>query len=167
MTDLTTELIPRLKAHKLPGLDLPDDLIHPNYDGLSILNTPNSLGVLLGVPPKNGVPPLSAEILSPLGEEIDKVLVILMDALALHRLKAWMADQPDMIWNQLAADGVLASLTSIAPSTTSAALTTYWTSAPARVHGITGYEMWLKEYGMVVNSIMHTPMSFRGGAEVQ
>ena len=163
MTDLTNELIPRLKAHKLPGLDLPEELVHPNYDGLSILNTPNSLCALLGVPPKNGIPALSPEILSPLGEDIDKVLVILMDALALHRLKAWMAAQPDMVLNRLAADGVLAALTSITPSTTSAALTTYWTAAPARMHGITGYEMWLKEYGMVVNSIMHTPMSFRGG----
>jgi Type I phosphodiesterase / nucleotide pyrophosphatase len=74
-----------------------------------------------------------------------------------------MAAKPKMVWNRLAGDGMLAALTSISPSTTSAALTSYWTSTPARAHGITGYEMWLKEYGMVVNSILHTPMSFHGG----
>ena len=163
MPDLTSQLIPHLKAHKIPGLDLPEPLVHPNYDGYSILNTPNGLCSLLDIPPKNGTPPLAPEILVPLGNGIQKVLVVLMDALTLHRLQAWMADRPDMVWNQLAEDGVLAPLTSISPSTTSAALSTYWTGVPASVHGVTGYEMWLKEYGMVVNSILHTPFSFRGG----
>jgi predicted AlkP superfamily pyrophosphatase or phosphodiesterase len=59
-------------------------------------------------------------------------------------------------------DGYLYPLTSIVPSTTSAALTTLWTGANAAQHGIMGYEMWLKEFGLVANMILHKPMSYRG-----
>ena len=163
MTDLTPTLLPELKNHRLPGLDLPEELIAPKYDGQSILNTPNSVCRLLGIPAKNDIPTLRPEILGPFLPEADRVLVVLVDALALHRFQAWRQERPEMVWNQFAESGVLAPLTSIAPSTTSAAITTYWTAEPPRTHGIVGYEMWLKEFGMVVNSIQHTPMSFRGG----
>ena len=163
MPDLTAKFLPRLQQTKIAGIDLPAELIHPQYDGFSILNTPNSICKLLGAPPRNEVPALDPAILDPLGDGIDQVLVILMDALALHRLQNWIAERPEMVWGKLMADGVLAPLTSICPSTTSAAMTTYWTATSPYAHGITGYEMWLKEYGMVVNSILHTPMSFKTG----
>ena len=163
MPDLTAKILPRLQETKIPGIDLPAELIHPQYDGYSILNTPNSICKLLGAPPKNEIPALNPEILDPLGDGINKVLVILMDALALHRLQNWIAERPEMIWGKLADDGILAPLTSIAPSTTSAAITTYWTGTSPYAHGITGYEMWLKKYGIVANSILHTPMSFKTG----
>jgi hypothetical protein len=163
MPDLTAKILPRLQDTKIPGITLPTELIHPQYDGYSILNTPNSICKLLGAAPKNGIPTLNPEILNPLGDGIDKALVILMDALALHRLKNWIEARPEMVWGKLADDGILAPLTSISPSTTSAAMTTYWTSTSPYAHGITGYEMWLKEYGIVANSILHTPMSFKSG----
>ncbi|MBN2044373.1 MAG: alkaline phosphatase family protein [Anaerolineales bacterium] len=163
MSDQTDKILPRLQQTKVPGLNLPPELIHPQYGGYSILNIPNSICKLLGAPPKNRIPALDPEILDPLGENIQKVLVILMDALALHRLRNWIDEHPEIIWGKLVADGLLAPITSISPSTTSAAMTTYWTDTAPFAHGITGYEMWLKEYGMVVNSILHTPMSFKSG----
>jgi hypothetical protein len=163
MPDLTDKILPHIKQTKIPGLELPQDLVHPQYDGHSILNIPNSVCKLLDVPPKNEIPALSPEILDPLGDGINKVLVILMDALALHRLRKWIAEKPDLVWGKLAADGLLAPVTSISPSTTSAAMTTYWTGTAPFSHGITGYEMWLKQYGLVANSILHTPMSFKSG----
>jgi len=57
-----------------------------------------------------------------------------------------------------------AALTSIVPSTTSSALTTLWTGRPPAEHGILGYEMWLKEYGLLANMIMHSVTSFVGDA---
>ncbi|HBX69486.1 MAG TPA: hypothetical protein DEH25_08920 [Chloroflexi bacterium] len=50
----------------------------------------------------------------------------------------------------------------MSPSTTSAALTTLWTGRSPASHGILGYEVWLKEYSMVANMILHAPMTFRG-----
>ena len=144
MPNLTSKLLPKIKSHRLPDIDLGDDFIYPNYDGLSILNIPSSICQLLDIPPV-GAPPLTSEILSPLGDGIRNIILILMDALALHRLQEWMADDKDMIWNHLLEDGLLAPLTSISPSTTSSALTSLWTGCSPAQHGIAGYEQWLKE----------------------
>ena len=163
MTDLTGDLLPRLSQYRLPGLDLGEGLLYPNYDGYSILNLPDSLCHWLGVPPL-GVGRLADEVLSPLGEGYRRVILILMDALALHRLQRWMAQGQAPLWAQLAQQGLFAPLTSITPSTTSAALTTLWTGHSPSEHAITGYEMWMKEYGMVVNTITHAPMSFQDSA---
>ncbi|MEJ2759008.1 MAG: alkaline phosphatase family protein [Anaerolineales bacterium] len=163
MTDLTNELLPRLRSYRLPELDLPKEFIHPNYTGQSILNIPNSICRILGAPPKTDIPTLIPEILEPVREGIDKVLLILMDALALHRFRAWIQNEPDSVWHGLIQDGLLAPLTSITPSTTSAALTSYWTATAPRSHGIVGYETWLKEYGVVANTILHSPITFKSG----
>ena len=53
--------------------------------------------------------------------------------------------------------GSIYPLTSVVPSTTSAALTTLWTGRSPAEHGIIGYEIFLREYGMVANMITHSP----------
>ena len=164
MPDLTSDLSVRLKDHQLPGLNLGDDFVFAKYDDQSILNIPPSVCRLLGVP-EFGTGVLNEDILAGVGGGFRKVILILVDALALHRLQRWMADGTAPVWNHLIEDGLLAPLTSITPSTTSAALTSLWTGESAAVHGIAGYEMWLKEYGMVTNTIMHTPMAFKGDAD--
>ena len=162
MPDISSELLLKLKSHRLPGLDFGDDFICPKYDDQSILNIPGSIYQLMDIPPV-GASPLNSEILSPLGEGVRKVILILMDALAFHRLRAWMVDDKDMVWNHLVADGLLAPLTSIVPSTTSSAITTLWTGSSPAEHGIAGYELLLKEYGIVANMIEHKPITYRGG----
>ena len=62
MPDLTAQLLPRLKDHRLPELALPAEFVQPNYQGLSILNTPNSICKLLGAPLKNQTPALSPSL---------------------------------------------------------------------------------------------------------
>ena len=94
-----------------------------------------------------------------------RIVLVLMDALSLHRLQRWtQGHNPGdtaPIWGQLANDGLLAPLTSIVPSTTSAAITSLWTGRSAAEHGVAGYELWLKEYGVVANMISQSPMAFR------
>jgi predicted AlkP superfamily pyrophosphatase or phosphodiesterase len=63
-------------------------------------------------------------------------------------------------WINLLEEAVLYPLTSVAPSTTAAALTSLWTGSTPAEHGIVGYEVWLKEYSLVANMIKHTPVSF-------
>lgn len=161
MSDLTSFLLPRLRAHRLPGLDLGGEFVYPKYADQSILNLPGSVCRWLGIP-DFGAPALIPEILGPLGENAQRVILILMDALALHRLQRWMADGTAPIWGRLAEEGLLAPLTSITPSTTSAALTSLWTGRSAAEHGVAGYELWLKEYGVVTNMIAHAPINFQG-----
>jgi hypothetical protein len=166
MPDLTSQLLPTLQTHRLPGLDLGAGLIAPQYAGGSIFNLPASICRWLHVPEiSTGL--LDPEIFSPLASAANsdgyrRVILILMDALALHRLQDWMQNGPASIWRSLADDGLLAPLTSISPSTTSAALTTLWSGQSPSAHGIMGYEVWLKEYSLVANMILHAPITFRG-----
>lgn len=162
MPDLIPDLLPLIKSHRLPGLDLGDDFVYPKYQDQSLLNVPASICQLLGIP-QVGAPALKPEILSPLGSGFRKVLLLLMDAMSLHRLQRWMAEDKDMVWNQLLENGLLAPLTSITPSTTSSAITTLWTGSSPAQHGVAGYELWLKEYGVVANMIEHKPITYRGG----
>lgn len=159
MADQVVDLLPALRAHRLPGINLGVDAQHPYYDGHSILNIPATICRLLGIP-ELGAPALNIPLDQMLGEGIRRVVLVLMDALALHRLQRWLAEGAVPVWATLVQNGILAPLTSITPSTTSAALTSLWTGRSPYEHGIMGYEMWLKEYSMIANMILHAPASF-------
>ncbi len=159
MPDLTPQLHARLENHAIHGLNLGAEFILPNYANQSILNIPATICDFLGIP-QFGAAPLTAEITSVINKPCQNVILILMDALALHRFRAWLDDIP--IWKELLQNGVLAPITSVTPSTTSSALTTYWTGCSPASHGILGYEMWTKEFGMISNMILHAPMTYQG-----
>jgi len=162
MPDQTPQLLSRLLGNALPNLDLRDGFVFPDYHGQSILNIPDTICHWMGMP-QVGPGPLIPEISRALATGARRVILILIDALAHHRLQQWMANAP--VWKRLAAEGILAPLTSVVPSTTSSALTTLWTGASPASHGIIGYEMWLKQYSMVANMILHAPMSFKGSVD--
>jgi predicted AlkP superfamily pyrophosphatase or phosphodiesterase len=136
------------------------DLLYPYYQGRSILNLPSSVCRWLGAP-GIGAGPLAAELLAPLDGDYQRVILVLMDGLGFHRLSRWMQHGDAPVWSALAGQGLYAPLTSITPSTTSSALTTLWTGRSPTEHGVTGYEMWLKEYGIVANTILHMPITFK------
>lgn len=164
MADLTERFMPRIKANRLPGMDLGTDFIYPDYAGGSILNIPSSLCRLLGAS-DFGAALLYPEISSALGGEVKRVVFILMDGLGLRRLRQWLAEGLTPVWKTLVEQGVLVPLTSIVPSTTASALTSLWTGRSVAEHGIAGYELWLKEYGIVVNMVTHQPMSYQSRSD--
>ena len=163
MSDITSEILPQMKIFRLPGLDLDKDFIMPDYLGGSILNLPSSICRLLGAEPL-GAAALRPELICPDTSGLRRVILVLVDALALHRLQRWMSDGTAPVWSRLAEQGRLSALTSIIPSTTAAALTTLWTGRSPAEHGIAGYELWLKEYSVVSNMILHTPITFENDA---
>ena len=159
MPDMTSRLLPDLINNRMSHLDLGNDFIIPKYDDQSIINIPSTLCKWMGLPGL-GEGPLIPEISDSIGSDIRRIVLILMDGLAYHRFQNWL--EHAQVWKSLIEVGVLAPLTSVVPSTTSSALTTLWTGRSPASHGIIGYEMWLKEYSMVANMILHTPMTFRG-----
>lgn len=163
MADLISELLPNLTRHRLPGLELGEGFVYPDFVGHSVLNVPASLCRWLEIPAL-GVDPLESEVLPALAQGSRHIVLVLMDALALHRLQGWIREGITPLWGRLAEVGVMIPMTSITPSTTSAALTSLWTGRSPAVHGTIGYEMWLKEYGVVANTILHAPISFQGDA---
>ncbi len=160
MTDLTETLLPKLLQHRLPGLDLGANFVYPAYHGYSILNIPASICRWLGASPIAGAP-LADEIEGSFnGQEFQRVILVILDALGFERLQRWLGDGAAPVWGELAQSGLLAPLTSITPSTTSAAITTFWSGRSPTEHGVTGYEMWFKEYGVVGNTITHSAATF-------
>jgi hypothetical protein len=159
MSDITSQILPRLKTLRLPGLDLDADFVYPDYQGGSILSLPSTVCQTLGAEPL-GAFPLRPELTVTLPGDIRRVILVLVDALALHRLQRWMANGTAPVWQYLAQQGRLSALTSVVPSTTSTALTSLWTGRSPAEHGVVGYELWLKEYGVVSNMILHTPITF-------
>jgi hypothetical protein len=154
MPDLTPALLPRLQAHRLPGLDLDGDFVFPNYSSHSLLNLPASICRALGAPLPGGIP-LAGEAL-PVGDrDYHNVVLLVVDGLGLESFRNFLS-QKASIWAELLPQASLAPLTSLTPSTTSAVLTTLWTGASPLQHGIVGYEVWLREYGIVANMIVHS-----------
>ena len=135
--------------------------IYPRYQGESILNILPTISRLFKLPDLRH-PPLAEDLISPFRDQPQNIILVLLDALAYHRLEAWIGEEKNLAWNWLRERGILAPLTSICPSTTCAAITSYWTDSSAFEHGIMGYEMWLKEYGITANMIEHKPITYRG-----
>ena len=163
MTDVTKSNLPRIKDFRIPKLSLSNNFVHPDYLGGSILNLPSSICQSLGAGPLGAVP-LRPDLVVAASDSVRRVILVLVDALSLDRLQRWMTDGTAPVWSRMAEQGRLAAITSIAPSTTAAALTSLWTGRSPAEHGIVGYELWLKEYGMVSNMITHSPMSFGNDA---
>ncbi len=161
MPDLTEKFLTRLKADHLPGLDLGAGMVYPNYDGRSLLNLPASICRLLGIP-DFGASPLEDELLHPFLDHYQHVILLVLDGLGLFRFQNFIRQGLGKVWEEKMPQASLVPITSICPSTTAAALTTLWTGASALAHGIAGYELWLKEFGVVANMITHAPMTFAG-----
>jgi hypothetical protein len=160
MPDLTATYLPDLKTHRLPNLDLGENLVYPHYEGYSILNIPPSLCGWLEAP-GFGSEPLRYPELNNLTQGIRRVIFILMDALGLALFQSWLDKAQLPVWQSLLGEGLLVPLTSLSPSTTSSALTTLWYGRSPAEHGIAGYELWLREYGVTANMILHSPITYR------
>jgi len=158
MTDLSAQILPRIKAHKIDTLPLGDEMLFPYYEGLSLVNLPGTVTKLLDAP-SFGKPALDDAILEKLGGPYEKVILMLVDALGYHLLREMMDADQSLVWSRLFDRALFSPITSITPSTTASALTTLWTGEGPAAHGIIGYEMWAKEFGMVINNILHSPVS--------
>lgn len=165
MIDLTPALLPGLAAHRLPGIDAGAEAFYPHYDGYSLVNLPSSACRWLGVP-EFGSAPLAAEIQNLYPRTFQHLILLLVDGLGMNALEKALRDATHdadyAVWGEIAAQGALAPLTSITPSTTAAALTTLWTGRAPAGHGVMAYEVWLKEYGLIANMILHAPASYSG-----
>jgi predicted AlkP superfamily pyrophosphatase or phosphodiesterase len=158
-------LITQLDQHRLKDLPKNEGEIHPNYQGYSIANLPASILGWLGVPPllEN---PLAEEILGVHKKSYKHIIFLLVDGLKLEFFRRFLREALKMDlhkdWKHIMEKAQLFPLSSISPSTTSAALTTLWTGRLPSEHGIIGYELFLKEFGFTANMIFHSVASFIG-----
>ncbi len=128
-------------------------MVLPEYSGSSIVNLSSSICRWLGVPTLAGLPLDEGKF--DIGGQYQKVVLILVDSLGWNWLQRLpMLDRTvSEAWQRLQAGGTLGPITSIVPSTTVAALTSLWTGCTPYEHGVVGYEVFLKEYGLIANMI--------------
>jgi len=150
-------------SHPPVELPLDQDQLLPRYDGFSIANIPASINAWLGCPLPGRVP-LNSTLTEGLQEEYQHIILVAVDGLGLNFLAennlAETAGNPLPDWQALLKDALLQPLTSITPSTTAAALTTFWTAGQPVEHGVIGYEVFLREYGLIGNMVTHSVATF-------
>ena len=151
-----------LKDHNaLPGFAGSPDILLPNYDGMGLANLTPTISHWLGGP-EFSTPIFADAILKQFAPRYKRVVLLLVDALGYNQLTSLMEKGQAGFWQRSLAASNLIPITSISPSTTSSALTTIWTGSTPLEHGIIGYEMWVKSLSMIINTILHSPITFAG-----
>lgn len=155
----SSDIYQHILNYRIPDLETGPNTIHPEYFGHSLLNVPATVAQLLDCPVP-GQLALHEDYLNGLKEKYKHVVLLLVDGLGFNLLQSLM----DLPSAQVYRDAVIEPMTSISPSTTAAAISSLWTGASPAEHGILGYEVYLREYGLIANMIQHNPASFNGVA---
>lgn len=119
--------------------------VKPDYAGGSLVNLMASIGEAIGyrAPEAQGHPPLEQLPAERLREARNIVLLVLDGLGDLHLSRR--GAQTRLCSHRIG------SMTSVFPSTTATAITTFLTGASPREHGLTGWHLWLDEVGAVVS----------------
>ena len=129
-------------------MNLPNTFIQPDWQGGSIANIPATVAAILNVP-FTGMKPLRPALWQPLADGAKRVVLLILDAFGWN---LFQQERP-FIENLLGETAVTAPITSIFPSTTTAALTTIWTGATPGQHGLVGLRFFLSDYAVLSHMI--------------
>jgi hypothetical protein len=163
MKSIYDQILNTILSQEKPAFLVGKEVVIPAYKGLSIANLPGSITCWLGCPLRDSRP-FAPIIMDRFDKEFEYVILLLMDGLNLSIFNQFYEDvifgRQQKEWKPFLSKGIYTPLTSIVPSTTSAALTTLWTGKLPIEHGIIGYELFLKEFGCITNMITHSAASF-------
>lgn len=123
---------------------LPDEFLPPDYGGGSIANVAGTIAALLDVE-FVGLPPLYDGLWQPLAGGVKRVVLLVLDALG-QNLVERVGEGMFVMGGKTA---VSAQLTSVFPSTTVAALSSFWTGTAPAQHGMVGLNLLLPDYDAV------------------
>jgi len=142
-----------LKQTKMKGF------VTPNYEGLGLSNIMPSIFEVLGQKLK-GQHSIDKELFDPKDYKgIKKVVFLVLDGFGYYNLQQEMKKKKLRI-KELTDKGSFFPLTSTLPSTTPTALSTFGLGMTPQEHGIVGFNLLLKEFGVLTDMIMFGP---RGG----
>ncbi len=150
------EFLSKILNHPLPEIAPLTGLVFPDYHGRTIANLPASICGWLNTAPLGK--PLHPEYDRHFATQYRQVVLIVVDGLGWEMFNRMTAEQTRL--RSLYQQSEILPLGSVAPSTTSAALTSLWTGASPGQHGIVGYELWLKEYNLIANLIQFSPTAY-------
>jgi hypothetical protein len=161
---VAAEIEAYLRARTVPGLEdlLPaGEVVMPDYQGLGVANLPATVAALLGGELPGACPPLRRDLWADWADGLERVILVLVDALGYRQLLAAMDADEDLVFHRLSEAGRLVPLTTIFPSTTNAVLTTLWTGHSPATHGILAFELYLRELGVAASTLFFWPIHHR------
>ncbi|MEZ4608358.1 MAG: alkaline phosphatase family protein, partial [Deinococcales bacterium] len=151
--------------HNTPSkLNWPKEFIFPYYGGRSIADIPASIADSLGLGLDLGGG-LEPDLLIKT-KGVDRVLLLLVDGLGFLNLQQILAKEDSFL--KTIAGGKISPITSIFPSTTCVATTSFWVGGqgPAQ-HGLVAFNALLADYGLMGNLLFWQPWGkygFAGGS---
>jgi len=152
-TSLAAQVEGAIRARRHPTL--PDEFVLPHYEGFSLANLGPTVAGLLGGKVPGGVP-LPQEVWADLAPGVRRVILVLLDAVGYDRFQNTLDDE-SLVFRHLADGGRLIPVTSVFPSTTTATLTSLWTGRTPVEHGLIGYVLFLREFGVTTDMIRLIP----------
>lgn len=143
-----------LRSYRPEGMTgLPPNFVWPRYEGFSVANLAATIAQALGVPFPEALPPLQPALLGDLLEGVERVVLVVLDALGWEQLQAVLTRFPENGLARLARRGRLLPLTTTFLSTTNSVLNTIWTGRSSFEHGLLAYTLYLREWLMAVEAI--------------
>ncbi|HRF94385.1 MAG TPA: alkaline phosphatase family protein [Aggregatilineales bacterium] len=153
---LAQELLTRYRANRPLSLDVSweDEIIYPAYDGFSIANLAQTIGHILGADYPTPLHPMLG-----IPTDVDRVVLFISDGVGYLRLQDLIQTDPEVaeLVTSLTNGRGATPITSIAPSTTVAALNTFWTGVAPATHGIMGTVLFLRELAMMSDMLYFKP----------
>ena len=128
-----------------------DEFVYPDYDGGTIANIPSTVAALLGAP-FTGLPPLKKRFWQPLVGDVQRVVILIVDALGVNTLSMVPDLQPLRV--RAAVDQCICS---VFPSTTVAALSSIWTGLAPVQHGMVGLNLFFPEQAVLGQMLTLSP----------
>lgn len=160
-------------AQRLFDVEVPwaDEIVFPYYKGLSIRNLAHTVTRLLNgraASARIGSAPLDGRLWEHLQEDVRRVVLFITDGLGWRLLQEIIAedDATAQIVADLTGDGTLTPITSIAPSTTAAALPCIWTGTGPAGTGMIGTTLFLREFSTLVSMLHYRPIHGQHRSEV-
>jgi len=135
----------------LPELGLPPGSVSPRYGSYCISGIPSTITKLFDVQPVARVLPPDA-----LGDAdgVQNVVLLVLDGFGMSE---WRRQQSEGFIKTMTSRGSVRPITTVFPSTTAAALTTFATGQTPQEHGLLEWFLYLKEVDAVVATL---PFSF-------
>ncbi|MBN1564671.1 MAG: alkaline phosphatase family protein [Anaerolineae bacterium] len=172
---LAAEIEQTIRDHRLLDIDTAwaDEIVFPYYDGLSIRNLAHTVArLLITKPPQDGQlgsSPLDPRLWESHWGEVRRVVLFVSDGLGwllLNEIMAEDAETAQIVADLMGDGGTLTPITSIAPSTTAAALPCIWTGTGPAGTGMVGTKLFLREFSVLADMLRYTPVNGRHYREV-
>jgi hypothetical protein len=141
--------------------DSSGDYLRPDYGGYSFASVTATAASVLGVDVGRTLP---ADVFAGVDTDVRNVVVLLVDGFGFGRFTDFADVHPFL--DAVASEGTVTPLTSIYPSETAAALTTLHTARLPIEHGLIGWDLYLDEADLVVESLPFRTKDGRDPREV-